>query len=37
LQYEILSDRHPGWTLAEVKQMPVYERRYWIDKKARET
>lgn len=31
LQYQRISERFPGWTLTEIKNMPRFEREHWID------
>jgi hypothetical protein len=30
-EYLALSDRHQGWTLTEIKELSVRERRNWIE------
>jgi len=30
-EFMALSDRHPGWTLTEIKELSVRERRNWIE------
>jgi len=31
LQYQRISENWSGWTLSEIKAMPYYERKHWVD------
>lgn len=31
LQYQRIAERFPGWSLTEIKAMPIYERQHWIN------
>jgi hypothetical protein len=31
VQYSLMSQAYPGWSLSEQKRMPRREREYWIE------
>lgn len=31
LQYQRIAEKFSGWSLAEIKAMPHYERKHWTD------
>jgi hypothetical protein len=31
LEYRRISEKFTGWSLSEIKAMPYYERKHWVD------